>query len=289
MSMFRTPQGEAKYHAAYDAVLELLPLPYQTLQIPTRSGVAHMIVAGSEDAPPLILLPMMSMSATMWFPNIGGLCHEYRVFAIDLINDLGKSVPSGGCRTGIASVEWLLDVFDALHIDKAFVVGASYGGWVALNLALHAKDRIRKMGLIAPAGTFKPLSWKFFASMGPVALFPYKPFAQIATRPMTAKGFVWNERLFDQLMLGLRYRKNRTLFNLALPTVFSDAELQQINTPILLLLGDHEIIYNPYVVLERAKRLLPNVEADIIPNVGHGMTQEQPEYVNMRILDFLRS
>ncbi len=284
--VFRTAEGEAKYRAAYDATLGLWPVPCESLQVQTRFGVIHIITSGPENAPPLFLLHMMSTSATMWFPNVADLSRDYRVYAVDTINDLGKSVPSQPTRNRSASAEWLLDVLDALEIDKARIVGASYGGWLTLNLAIHAPDRVNRIALLAPAGSFKALSLKFFATLGPAALFPFKSILRIATRPMTAKGFVWNEFLLEQLRLGLRYRSMRSLFDMALPTVFSDDELRGINTPTLLLLGDNEIIYNPQSALERATRLIPNIDAEIIPAVGHGLSQEQPELVNSRILEF---
>ncbi len=286
-SIFRTAEGEAKYRAAYDATLGLWPVSCESLQVQTRFGVAHIIASGSENAPPMVLLHMMSTSATMWFPNVADLSRDYRVYAVDTMNDLGKSVPSQPTRNRSTSAEWLLDVLDALGIDRACIVGASYGGWLTLNLVIHAPERVKRIALLAPAGSFKSLSWKFFATLGPAAVFPFKSVLRIATRPMTAKGFVWNEFLLEQLRLGLRYRRVRSLFDLALPTVFSDDELRRINTPTLLLLGDNEIIYNPQAALKRATRLIPNIDAEIIPGVGHGLSQEQPELVNSRILEFL--
>ncbi len=186
-----------------------------------------------------------------------------------------------------ASAAWLLDVMDALDIEQAHIVGASYGGWLTLNLAIAAPERVKQIALLAPAGGLRPLGWKFFATMGPVALFPKKRFIRFMTQPMAAKGFVWNEPLLDQIRAGLRYRRMSKMFDFALPVVFSDDELRQLNVPVLLLLGDQEIICNPHKALNRAKRLFPHLDAEIIPGVGHGLSQEQPAYVNSRILDFL--
>ena len=41
LSIFKTPENQAKYMAAYDAVLALWPVPYESLDIPTRFGKSH--------------------------------------------------------------------------------------------------------------------------------------------------------------------------------------------------------------------------------------------------------
>ena len=68
---------------------------------------------------------------------------------------------------------------------------------------------------------------------------------------------------------------------------FTDEELKQIELPTLLLIGAGEKIYNPKKAINRAHQLMPDLTAEIIPNVGHTLIMEQPENVNARILEFL--
>ncbi|MGD6981011.1 alpha/beta fold hydrolase, partial [Citricoccus zhacaiensis] len=70
------------------------------------------------------------------------------------------------------------------------------------------------------------------------------------------------------------------------PYVFTDDELKSVKVPILLLLGEHEVIYDPQSALHRASTLVPGIEAEIIKQAGHVLSMEQPQYVNERILRF---
>ena len=90
--MFKTPEGQARYFAAYDATLALWPVPVESFDVPTRFGSTHIHVCGPENAPPLVLLPGQAVSSTMWYPNIAALSRAYRVYALDIIGDMGKSV-----------------------------------------------------------------------------------------------------------------------------------------------------------------------------------------------------
>jgi pimeloyl-ACP methyl ester carboxylesterase len=70
------------------------------------------------------------------------------------------------------------------------------------------------------------------------------------------------------------------------PSVFSDKELSKILTPVLLLIGDHEVIYKPERVIQRATRLGPGLKAEIVPNANHIAEYTAADFVNAKILEF---
>ena len=72
-----------------------------------------------------------------------------------------------------------------------------------------------------------------------------------------------------------------------LPSVFSDKELSQIQTPILLLIGDKEVIYNPTKVMEIAVCKVKGLRAEIIPNANHNAEYTAPETINNKTIEFL--
>jgi pimeloyl-ACP methyl ester carboxylesterase len=74
--------------------------------------------------------------------------------------------------------------------------------------------------------------------------------------------------------------------NLVPPRVFSGAECQRINRPVLLLIGDKEVLYDPQETLEIARRLVPTLTGEIIPNANHNGAVANPEYVNARVIRF---
>jgi pimeloyl-ACP methyl ester carboxylesterase len=49
-----------------------------------------------------------------------------------------------------------LDVLDALGLDTAHVVGASFGGWIAAELTVAAPHRVRSLTLVSAAGLRLP-------------------------------------------------------------------------------------------------------------------------------------
>ena len=69
--------------------------------------------------------------------------------------------------------------------------------------------------------------------------------------------------------------------------VFVDEEFKQMTAPTLLLIGDHEIMYEPQKALDCATRLIPNLQVELILDANHMLNSDQPERVDARILKFL--
>jgi pimeloyl-ACP methyl ester carboxylesterase len=176
-SALKNPEGEAAFLAAYDAALKLWPVPYEEIEIPTRFGMTHVVTSGPKDAPPLVLLHGYFTTLTIWSPNVADFSREYRVYAIDVMGQPGKSFPNPGepIRDGADFVAWLSATLDGLNLDHIFLVGMSYGGWLALNLALTAPERVQKLGLLSPAASFQPLVKQFMLRGMLMGFFPTRP------------------------------------------------------------------------------------------------------------------
>jgi pimeloyl-ACP methyl ester carboxylesterase len=224
-SSFKTPEDEAKYIAAYDATLSLWSVPHESLAVTTRWGSTHIIASGPQDAPTLVLLHGMNMSATMWFPNIDDLSRNYCIYAVDTIGSASKSIAIQPLKNRFDFAGWLADVLNALEIAQTHILGHSHGGWLALNFALSAPERVRRMILLAPAASLLSLDSKFYIRGIPSVLFPIRPLITGFMRWMTVEGFVVNELFVEQFVMGMKhFRSQIRIF----PTVFSDDELRRL-------------------------------------------------------------
>lgn len=169
-SIFKSPQAEAAYVAAYDRALEKWPVPYESKYVPTAYGETHMIVSGPEDGEPIIVIHGGDIDATYMSPVILGLSPSYRVYALDIIGYAGKSKAVKGIEDRARLAEWLTGVLDALNIEKVYMAGWSLGGFLTVNYALEKPERLKKIVLIAPATTFLPFSkeWHLVGTLTPM-------------------------------------------------------------------------------------------------------------------------
>lgn len=289
INLFKTPNGQSRYVAAYDAAMQLWPVSCTSRFVTTAYGRTHVISCGPEDALPLVLLHAGQASSTMWLPNIAGLSHKFHVLALDTLGEPGKSVPTRHNASRRDCAAWLEGVFDELRISRTSVMGLSRGGWLALNLALQAPQRVERIVLLSPAASFIALNWFFSAVVQAVMRIPTRLVSKAALNSWVAPGFVVNPVFAEQFMTGLEnwnWAVNTTGYSGIMPCAFSDAELRQILSPVLLLVGDQDRL-NPPAALERARHTMPRLEAAMIPNAGHFLSMDHAEDINERILKFL--
>jgi pimeloyl-ACP methyl ester carboxylesterase len=75
---------------------------------------------------------------------------------------------------------------------------------------------------------------------------------------------------------------------MVLPLACQDEELQRVKTPTLLLIGQQEALYDPVAAIARAQRLMPKIQAELIPQASHDLPVTRAETVNERVLGFLQ-
>jgi len=289
-SPFKSPKGEAEYRAAYEAMMKYWPVPYETMDIPGYYGCTHLVISGPVGAPALVLLHGGRASLTMWSPNVADLSRDYRVYAIDIMGQPGKSIPNSTFKRRADLVPWFTELLDALHITKAGLVGQSYGGWFTLNYALHWPERVNKIALLSPAACFLPLNGQHMLRGAPMFFFPTRPavrsFKIWETHPENLRcpdNLAFFNAKTELLYLGFKHFRCQGEAN---PDTFSDDELRSLQVPTLLLIGQQEVIYDPAASIERACRLIPQIEASLVPNASHDLSSFQARVVDERILRF---
>ena len=269
----------------YEDAIRRLRVPVERHWCTTRVGRTHVLVAGSESAPPLVALPGWGGNALGMARQLEGLSDVFRVYAPDTIGQTGQSADVRPSIRGSAYAEWLVDVLNGLEIPRARLVGVSGGGWLALRLATLGRERIDRAALISSSGFAWPwLSLSAIpATLWPI-LLPSRRSVRAFLRFLSAPGWSPPE---DVLEVFERLFRHAALRRLEPQPPFSDSELRAVRVPILLLVGEHERIFSPQRTVARARALIAEVQAEIVPGVGHLMSEERPELVNRRIREFM--
>jgi pimeloyl-ACP methyl ester carboxylesterase len=297
-SAFKTPEGEAAYLAAYDAAMKLWPVPYEEIEIPSRFGTTHVVTSGPKDAPPLVLLHGYTANLTMWSPNVADFSKDYRVYAIDVMGQPTRSIPDPDepIRDAADYVAWLSATLNGLNLDRISLVGMSYGGWISLNFAMTAPERVRKLVLLSPAASFQPVVRQMglrgmLMMVGPTRLTVNLLMGWLGFRDTPGDAdrqhLTLTRCALDLAYLGMKHFRLLPETARVMPSVFSDDELRALHMPVLLLIGDGEVIYDPAKALARAQALLPNFKGELVPQSNHDMCFRQHRIVDARVLDFL--
>lgn len=269
--------------AWYDKALKQLSIAYTSGFVSTRYGDTHVIAAGRPDAPALVLVHALNANALMWVRELTLLSRDYRVYAPDVIGMSGWSAPARLSYKGTGYAEWLTDVLDALQVEQASMIGMSFGGWLVLKFGARHPQRVTRAVLLSSAG-FMPVRLRYRLPLSPAMRFMNDAKAHRLARAMLAPAGLASDDSADEfLYLTLKHCKHQSEAP-ALP----DKELRRMQVPTLLLMAEHEAVWNPHAVIAKARRLLPHIQTELVPNAGHAITINQPAVVLEHVMKFLK-
>jgi pimeloyl-ACP methyl ester carboxylesterase len=232
---------------------------------------------------PIVLLHGSGTSSLMWTPLLAQLVGR-SAYAIDTIGDPGGSVQRAPVRDGDDLAAWLDEVLDDLQLDRANLLGASYGGWIGVNHALRSPRRVATLTLLDPVlEKIRPMFFVHGIACGIALLMP-TPMRRWAARRLHMNTLAADDKRIRRWgFLGqAKYRRGAPKF-----VPFTDEELASITTPTLLLLAEKSQVHRSRPLLGRARAAMPRVEAELIPGVGHAFPVDQPEEIGPRIRAFL--
>ncbi|TAM54301.1 MAG: alpha/beta fold hydrolase [Paraburkholderia sp.] len=93
-----------------------------------------------------------------WRLTMPALSSHFRVIAPDMVGFGETQRPEGHRYSMQTWLVHLLGLLDALDIERVHVVGNSFGGALALALAIHAPQRVGKLVLMGSAGVSFPIT-----------------------------------------------------------------------------------------------------------------------------------
>lgn len=275
MKAFRTQEGKQAVIEYYNMLLSKIAIPYKELNLSTRYGNTFLLAAGDEAKEPLILLHGSSMNSAMWIKDMEEMSKHYRVYAVDLPGEPGRSSEEQLPFDTMDYVIWLNDVLKVLNINSVNLVGISLGAWLSAKFSINYPQKVKKLVLLCPAGIggqnheFKNIAMSLL------------PKGEEGVNELFC--MINGEKPIPEIMLN--YQKLiASVFNVRQETVpiFSDEELGHLIMPSLLMVGEKDIMLNSLETAERYKKQVLNSDIVVLPEAGHSLVGLSKE-----IIDFL--
>jgi pimeloyl-ACP methyl ester carboxylesterase len=284
---FRSEDARRTFLAAYDKALAAWPTPPAQLDVDTRYGTTHVLACGSRSGTPIVLLPAVAVSSPSWFANVAAFGEDHPVYAVDAIGDVGRTTQTSRVRTSGDMSLWFDDVLATLDLERAHLVGLSYGGWLALNQARRSGDRLASVTSVDPPGAIGRPHVAFMIKLVPDSILAIAKSDKALHRLLRTlnNGTPVEQPLLDLSFAGLRAFRAKQPF----PKRLSDDDLGQIRVPTLLLFCERSPVNHAVQATERSLRRIADVEAEVIPGAGHLLPVESPKLFTSRVLDFIHS
>jgi pimeloyl-ACP methyl ester carboxylesterase len=231
----------------------------------------------------VLLIPGLDGLTEFFFDVVPELARRYRVVLYEL--------PLRG-DADVARVPYtfdylasdLRDVLDELRVDRAHIVGESFGGVVAQTFALDAPERVETLTLISSAPHFE-VSTKNKLLLHLFAITPMWLFARVHLSDVCEpEDPAWAKRLFVR---GASYADHASV--LARARIVSTVDLRprigEITCPLLLVIGSRDRFTG-----EASRQLgsvLPQARLAVIEGGGHLCHMTHPRPFLDALLPFL--
>jgi pimeloyl-ACP methyl ester carboxylesterase len=283
-SIYRSRKGEAELADLYEEALARLGPGCETRLIGTGLGETHVIEAGPEDAPPLVVLPggnFLNPLCLSWFMP---LSRTFRIHAPDIIGQPGRSAQARPSARGDGHARWLVDVLDGLGLGPVPFVGISYGAGLVLRLAGLAPGRVAGAALVSPAGVAAGPIWPMLRDTAlPMLLYRARPNHKRLIR--AARPILTDLEEPYVRQLGLVYRHVK--LDRQLPRAATAEELAGYDSPTLLFSAEKDLFFPARRVIPRAREIVPGIETETLPNDRHVPSRATFAGINDRIAAFL--
>lgn len=242
----------------------------------------EVLVAG--EGKPIVFLH--GAGGLTWDPYLEELSKHYKVFA-PRHPGTGRSTGANALHGWWDLVLYYYDLFDRLGLETVDVIGHSFGGMAAAELAATDKRRINNLLLICAAGLWRddqPITDVFSLTMLPDQLFPKlfadlnSPAAQAAMRLPEDP----NERL--QMLLDRTTALSETgRYLWPIPDKGLSRRIHRIKAKTLIIWGEKDGII-PVIYAHEFRKKITESKVHIIEDAAHWPQLEQlPEVLNLTL------
>jgi pimeloyl-ACP methyl ester carboxylesterase len=292
--------------------LQRMPLPRTAAQYGMTAvpEVAYVdMPATAPDAKTVIFVHGLGSYLKFWRAQLDVFHQQgYHVVAVDLPGYGKSDKPASFPYTMEAMADVVLEVADALRVEKPILVGHSMGGQTSLSYAIRYPERLSALVLVSPAG-FEKFSWKekaWFERVMSTELI--KSATEVGIWGSVRQGNFMNWRPELEWLIEERvrvakspefdayaYANVRTVKGLAHNDFVRD-NLHHVTVPTVIIYGtDDRLIPNPFLhggetrdIMEYGASRIPGAKLVPLKGCGHTVQLDCPARFNEVALPFLR-
>ena len=251
------------------------------------AGRVHLFRAGDGD--PVLFLHAAGGAGT-WPEFCARLADRFDVIAPDHPG-FGKSDDFPEVEDITDLVYHYLDVLDSLGLESVHVVGGSFGGWIAAELAVHSPHRVRSLTLMSAAGLRLPGHPVADLFLTPPAKLPELLFHNPPPAPPTESSGTTGDGAepdIDEILAA--YREATSLARICWAPYLSDPKLERrlrrVTAPTLVVAPDDDRLI-PVAHAKRYAQRIPGARYTEVTDCGHAMYFEKPAEFAGIVTEFL--
>lgn len=243
----------------------------------------------SEKKETILFLHGFTLDHRMWEADAEYLSQFFHVIIIDMKGHGKSTAPQTGYSRA-HRVEDVIKFMDALNLEKAHLVGLSYGGTTVLGVAIHHPERVFSLTLASTSAA----GYKAAPRLSKID----KIFQEKGTKAGKDKwiniALTWykdDKPEIRQLMMTMMTEHSYTpwvdLNRGKYPREYDFEKVTQLSLPVMIIAGELDKMF--LTVAEKLHELIPSSKLHIYDKVGHMVNLEAPEKFHLDLLEFIKA
>lgn len=244
---------------------------------------------------PLVLIPGFRTGLWLWFKQVETFAQRFRTIVFDP-RGIGASERPDGPMTVKTIADDLAGLLSALGVERAHILGASFGGFVAQEFAIAYPRMTRSLILCCTS-----FGGPRHLLPAPATLETMSKSDGMNTEERTRENFrlafsprfireqpdVWEQVIELRLSNPITDQTHFAQLQAA-ATFDAEARVSEIKAPTLVLMGDEDTLV-PRANSENLRALVPGAKLVVIEGGSHMFFIEQPEQFNRVVIEFILS
>lgn len=202
-------------------------------------------------------------------------------------------------HNALVDAEDLEHLMDALKIERAILVGSSYGGFTALAMAVRAQHRVCALVAVEPpmlryaemSESGAKTVHKFFEASALPARAAFERGDDVEGMKILTAGIIGCKPMdisaeeIARRMVNLQAARSLALSDDEFPFL-DPSSVGELEMPVILISGAQTAPLHAATFQEIVK-VMPRAHTRIVEGSGHSVSHQKPDVFNAEVLDFL--
>ncbi|MEX0312857.1 MAG: alpha/beta fold hydrolase [Allomuricauda sp.] len=284
-SIYKNNQVKTDLMNLYDEKLKCLQIHYTNIDVDTAFGRTRVVKTGNSEGKKIVMFHGYNAGAPITLEAVKGILDRYCFYVVETIGQATKSEESSINIKDDSFALWANEVLEKLEMQKANIIGISYGAFIVEKLMAHRPERIAKCILVVPSGIVNGNVWESNKKLT-LPFLRYKITKQEKHLRAFLNAFAPIEDDFLYKMLSLIIKGVK--LDTRIPKLLKPEAVKNFTAPVYIIAAKNDVYFPGEKIAQRSKELFSNLkEVHLLENAKHMPSKNSYPIIQQKIVEWI--
>lgn len=284
-SIYKNNQAKIDLMSLYDEKLKDLQINFENIDVATKFGKTRVVKTGNSKGKKIIMFHGYNAGAPITLEAVKNILSEYCFYVIETIGQATKSEQTAINIKDDSFALWAAEVLSKLGIQKANIIGISYGAFIVEKLMVYKPQFIEKCILVVPSGIVSGNIWQSIKKLTfPLIIWNITKKEKHLKSFLSAFVPVEDDFLLKMLSLIMKGVKLDT----RIPKLLKPKEVENFTAPVYIIAAKNDVYFPGKKIAIRSKELFLNLkEVHLLENSKHMPSKNTYPIIQQKIIQWI--